>query len=86
MISEICISNFIPGCKIIYTMGRYVIRNKDFIIASYNIIDIVRFSFYAVDRMGLLEMVKNSIYSEKKYNMFFMSTEDDDFVIIDIMK
>jgi hypothetical protein len=82
MISEILyIGNY--AC----TIGGYIVRNKDLIITSYNIIDIARFSFYVADRIGLLELIKSSVCAKKYDNVIFLSdVEEDDFIIVDIMK
>ena len=68
------------------TIGGYIARNKDLIITSYNIIDIARFSFYAVDRIGLIDVIKKKLV--KKYdNVIFLTTiEEGDFVVIESIK
>ena len=81
MISELlCIGNY--ACVI----GGYVIRNKDLIITSYNIIDAAKFSFYAIDRIGLIDSIRNKL--AKKYNnIIFMDfkTEETDVGEFELM-
>ena len=64
--------------------GSYLISNKELIATSYKVIDIARFSFYAMNKVGFIDLIKNGF--AKKYIIFVdcktEETELGDFELI----